>query len=51
MKILILSPYPKKIIQTIKKTGDSYVFKKINFKFFKRKGDWILLFLILPAYC
>ena len=45
MKILILSPYPKKIIQTIKKTGDSYEIysKKINLSFLKEKEiDFII---------
>ena len=45
MKILILSPYPKKIIQTIKKTGDSYEIytKKVNLSFLKEKEiDFII---------
>ena len=45
MKILILSPYPKKIIQTIKKTGDSYEIysKKVNLSFLKeKKVDFII---------
>ncbi len=45
MKILILSPYPKKIIQTIKKTEDSYEIytKKVNLSFLKEKEiDFII---------
>lgn len=45
MKILILSPYPKKIIEIIKKTGDSYEIysKKVNLSFLKEKEiDFII---------